>query len=1258
MSYRTMRDMVSSAFDNSDRIRIEHTIEEHGASQLISAVYTPLEAEMRKFYRKPKLAEGTETKLAIIYGETMITPYILDQGTSTGTNDPENITRTVRFIAGDGESEGVVVGPNGSVLENVYMGTGDTDPKPVIDDSGRPSTKDILVASALGGIVQSVPAIWDAIFDDAPEDDKIGEVDPVTGEKIKSTKEREQEEKIKAQLELQELANVDKTVTPEEDFVLVFDNCRKEWTPMAFADILDNYIEITAGEDGTAGTVGTPGTSGTPATGGTPETVVPPTPIAEPVISPTYDPESPTIRSTLNNMEELVDISDLTNNQYFETRVLSQVDHIKLHFMFEGIGKWEIWESSNNSDPDSDFACLSKEQSNQVTTEEIFVGGEVEIGICLSVEICGEDYAFYEDRFTVTGTSTTDFTRATAKIPIADTLQQYINGYEQDAPATIKIRLRRMDGEETGAPKSIYPVHYQGIEIFFMDQSPDYVTKKGFENLYASVGKNDPFLKDDYLYPTIGPATSGLGPATCPSRAGYTIPATPPTPGTAPIDPVPGTPAIPSTPTTVTVLAKKVNPKLVLDKPFSTEYCEDLDGINPGFNYKQSGTVSIKEASSGTADPNVSITWKIVQGDGEFIYDTLPGTVSATLTNNNRTLGVSGPSSDMPAVADAIMIQASDESKGEIHYRVSLANDVGACAGAIFKVVPCSTEISASKSACAQITIETDTSDTGSIRVYSTVPNANSSENVVKKELTNGIVSKSNGQTRADYTTAVALAMQTNIDNKNTSFNPGDDEWLPAFTVTVVDLYTIKVCAPAAGGDTFNGLELTTEESGGVGLNLFESILDFFGGATRNIFNTPDSESGGTWDLVSGILLNVAGNIAGAAVTNMLFNDMANISITYPEEEDDVTVTFLYRGRKVKMPTNYDPATRTGAEDYDSWVGDWDLGTNTKLEWTDNPAWCLLDYIENRKFGMGDDLVFEPEQKETLLRDIFDIAQYCDEIADGAPRFSLNTAITDGTKIQILEQLCSVFFGSYTFYKGGLRIRADKLETTPNLLVNQTNAGDFIYQHTTLKSFVNKVEVTYVDPNSFYIERTVTAENTFGIDKYGEKLLQVFGFGITNKEQALRYANWILQSEQKNGLTVSYTGAWDHYRLVPGDIVQFEDSNERGYRLGGRVTSESGTTVTLDGITTSVAGDTFTATLDDGSIFETTIATANPDSLVLNDAPGSTILGGVFIITPQGNNKQLYRVVKVDEASDGIFNTTLQLYSTDKYNNITATTRS
>ena len=1259
MSYRNIKDIVSQSFEQSRDLRIEHTIEQSGASHLLSAVYNADDAEKRKFYRKPKLAEGEETKLAILYGETMITPYILDVGVGNGINDPANITRTIRFIAGDGETEGVVIGPNGSLLENVYMGSEGEQAQPVIDDDGKPSTKDILIGAALGGIVQSIPSIWDAITNDAPDADKVGEIDPTSGEKIKTIREKAQADKLTSTLNIEGLANVtdESVVKAADDYILVYDGCTKTWVPKHISEIMANAITTSAGTPGEDGTVGTPGTTGSPARPATPEITTDPVPVILPDESLQKDPCDATQRNTVAPFVEMVDISDLEANEYFETRDCFVTSGIQLHFLMEGIGIWETWDDANAVDSTSEMPCLTGEVTNNPNTVTELVPGTVIVNICISTEICGSEYAFYEGTFSTNGLSETDFTRHT-EILWADTLiQDLINRFPGQISSNFNIRLRRMDGLTFGGcPQSIFPAHYQGAKLL-RSELFDTVKVGAPGDLYPTLG-NTPNMDDDGAYPDLVPLNNSLGADTCPARTGTVYPAQPAVDAVDAVPPVAGTPATAGTPGETVPADKPVAPTLEIGKPFSTQYCPDYDANNAPNLFDKAGLATIVEVTGGTAAVNVTVSWIMAKGKGLFVIEPgMPVSISAALATDAQSLTLIGPPADMPAASLLIKMQAADDSVGEIHYKITLENDEGTCAGMLLKVVPCSNEIGASVGACAEIEITGDLADAGTTQIFATMPSAISSKDFETKSLNAFPIAKIATQTLDDYVQVIATNIQNNITNKN-ALALTDPEWLPAFTITVIGP-VIKVCAPTAAGDAFNGMTLSAEQTGDVGVDWLGSILDFFGGSNRTISNTPSNDPGSVWSTVGDVLLNIGGNIAGMAVANMLFNDSSTLSISMPEEDKDVTVAFLYRGRKVKMPSTYDQATRSGTPTYSGWAGDWTTDTLTKVEWSDNPAYCLLDYIENRKFGLGDDIVLSTEQKNQLVSDIFEIAAYCDEVVDGEARFSLNTAITDGTKIQILEQLCSVFFGSFVFYKGGLRIRADKQDSVIKLLVNQANSGDFTYEHATLKSFINKVVVTYVDPNSFYIEKTVTVENQNGITKYGEKSAAVFGFGITSETQALRYANWVLQSEIENSLTVSYKGGWDHYNLVPGDIVQFEDSNERGSRLAGRCTV-SGTSVAFDSDCIVVAGDAFSVIEDDGVVHETTIATVtNASNVVLNAAPSGTVVNNsTFIIGDQTIGKQLFRVVKVDETSDGVFNTTLQLYNDDKYNLITAVNRS
>lgn len=75
--------------------------------------------------------------------------------------------------------------------------------------------------------------------------------------------------------------------------------------------------------------------------------------------------------------------------------------------------------------------------------------------------------------------------------------------------------------------------------------------------------------------------------------------------------------------------------------------------------------------------------------------------------------------------------------------------------------------------------------------------------------------------------------------------------------------------------------------------------------------------------------------------------------------------SYLVRGMKVKVPSNYDPNNRT-------YTGSWD-GT-FKTAWTNNPVWCWYDLCLNTRYGAGRWIQSSNLDKWAL----YTIAQYCD----------------------------------------------------------------------------------------------------------------------------------------------------------------------------------------------------------------------------------------------------------------------------------------
>lgn len=673
-------------------------------------------------------------------------------------------------------------------------------------------------------------------------------------------------------------------------------------------------------------------------------------------------------------------------------------------------------------------------------------------------------------------------------------------------------------------------------------------------------------------------------------------------------------------------------PTVFVESPSSRLYGDkdELDDFIPVL-------LPVATATSGIASPNISMTYMIAQGSGIFTQDgsVIPGTVLVS-GDGTAELTLTGPDEDVSAASATIEYTPNSTTAGEVVWFAKVLNDENTCAGVKSSIIPNELLLPESTSSNAKFTINSVTTD-GTIVVYTQAEDGSD-----RRQLTSGAIPFVTDVP----TTAIAVANDiTNNAVAKNAFDVSNPAWLPLYVATA-DGNDVIVSAPAAAGNAFNGYEFDFDFTGSFDEG---GVLDFFGGTLKNV--TDGVALNEFWNEYGEIITTVGGVAAGQAAVNVWLNNSSELEITFPIDDDDINVTFLYRGNKVNVPTEYDGLNRVGSPTYDEWGGTW------KKEWTNNPAWCLLDYIENEWHGLGTEIVLDATQKEALYRDIFEIAQYSDEkillkSGDSEPRFSLNTVITEGTKIEILEQICSVFYGAYTFYNGSLRIRADKPNEVPTMLACQASVDDIEYNHTSLNSFVNKVNVTYIEPANFYIKDVVTAENTLGIEKYGEKTADVVAFGTTSRDQARRYANWVLNTELSNSLTVSYTAGWDHYKVIPGDIIEFEDSNERGFRLAGRTRSVSGTTITLDGPVVANIGDVFSLVEADGSIFTSTVAVVDSPTQVTLDSPplNSPNPGNVFVIS--GALKQLYSVVAIDEISDGVFSVTLQIYQNSKYDNL------
>lgn len=335
---------------------------------------------------------------------------------------------------------------------------------------------------------------------------------------------------------------------------------------------------------------------------------------------------------------------------------------------------------------------------------------------------------------------------------------------------------------------------------------------------------------------------------------------------------------------------------------------------------------------------------------------------------------------------------------------------------------------------------------------------------------------------------------------------------------------------------------------------------------------------------------------------------------------------------KVKVPTNYNPVTR-------AYTGIWN-GT-FKVEWTDNPAWCFYDLLTNDRYGLGN-LIDEAQVDKWA---IYSAARYCDELVPNGlggtePRFSCNIYIQSrADAYRIIQDMASIFRGMVYWQAGALTVSQDA-PSDPVYLYTPANVIDglFNYQGSSAKTRHTVALVTWNDPEDFYRQKVEYVEDTAGITRYGIIQTELTAIGCTSRGQANRVGRWLLYSEQSESEIVAFKTGMDGVVCRPGQIIGVSDPIRGGTRRGGRIVAATLATVTLDApVTVTGGGHTLSVILPTGLVETREVASITGVSVTtVTDFSEVPATGAIWILESPNLQSQLFRVVSVVEAEDGI----------------------
>lgn len=288
------------------------------------------------------------------------------------------------------------------------------------------------------------------------------------------------------------------------------------------------------------------------------------------------------------------------------------------------------------------------------------------------------------------------------------------------------------------------------------------------------------------------------------------------------------------------------------------------------------------------------------------------------------------------------------------------------------------------------------------------------------------------------------------------------------------------------------------------------------------------------------------------------------------------TRAFDLFGRIIRVPSNYDPATRV-------YIGAWD--GSFKLAWTDNPAWIFYDLLLHFRYGLGHLLNAAQVDKWELYR----ISQYCDQMVpngkgDTEPRFTCNLYLqTRADAIRVLQDLATTFRG-LTYWAAGSVMAVADMPEDPVYTYSNANVvdGKFNYSGTSKKSRYTVALVSWNDPADFYRQKVEYVDDQAGIARYGIQQTEITATGCTSQAQAQRVGKWALLTNRLETETVSFSVGLDGCLARPGQIIRVADNDRAGRRIGGRLRSATLDTLVLDADVMAYPGDTITLIMPTG----------------------------------------------------------------------------
>ena len=499
-----------------------------------------------------------------------------------------------------------------------------------------------------------------------------------------------------------------------------------------------------------------------------------------------------------------------------------------------------------------------------------------------------------------------------------------------------------------------------------------------------------------------------------------------------------------------------------------------------------------------------------------------------------------------------------------------------------------------------------------------------------------------------------------------------DTPWVQAFSNTELDAVRVRL--------KWGPIRKTNAENGDIGGYTIKYAIDIQtgGGAWTEVLNTqlsdktsanyershridlPKTDIG--WQIrVRRITPNstseyISDKMYVQAVTEIVdaklrYPNTALLGLQYDAEtfSNVAKLAVEMQGVEIRVPTNYDPETRT-------YLGFWD-GT-FKRAYTDNPAWHFYDACISKRYALGDRIDSSMIDKWSVYR----LANYCDQlVSDGRggqePRFTLNVYEQQQDDAWSVLSKMAGAFRAYIYWDGQAIVCDADIPQDTYFTYTRANVidGIFEYSGTRARDRHTVAKVAWDNPKNRYKTEHVIVRDEAAIAKLGIRIVDIQAYGCTSEGQAQRAGQWALKSEQLETRTVSFKVGLDGFIPMPGKVIEIADELFAGRANGGRIaavsTDRKTITVDRDDVVCR-AGDRLVVNGEDGKA-QTRIVSSKIGRKITVTVPFDSVAAqNIWVVDAQDLATMKFRVISITQDDKHQFSITALQYNPQKYDAI------